>query len=667
MALEAPNLDDRRFADIVSEARALIPRYAPEWTDHNDSDPGMALTKLFAWMTDLTLWRLNRVPEAGYIKFLRMVGIERIPAVASRTEITFTPARDDVAETFVPVGTQVAAPADQTGPILFETLRPLTVLGATLAAVQVYDGFGYSVETTKAQAGGQWLYPFGANAIEGSALMLGFASKVALTAGTIELTLRLARDGAPPAPARCPDPEEITTPIPPAATLQWEYWDLVRWRPLQLVRDDTKAFTTDGHIFIRGPGPLARLAKLGDEKAQLFWIRCRLERPTYERAPRLDTISINTVPAIQASTFRDEVVGTSNGRPDQKMALANRPILPSIDKTVFGGAYGRQVTIRSVRLEIDEGQGPLVWQEVDDFYASTPEDPHFVLNRTTGEISFGNGVNGRIPLAFAPAVGGGNVVARDYLSGGGRRGNLPPNTITEIQTFLPGIDSATNPFSAQGGAEEESVAAAKLRAAATIKSNCRAVTAEDFEERARDAGVRRAKALPLAHPRFPGARIPGAVTVIVVPDGDTPNPTPNATTLATVCAHLNQFRLATTEVHVVAPVYRLIRVEVDLSVKRTADFAQVRAAVEADLNRFLHPLTGGVDDQGWSFGGTVFFSDIYRLILDVPDVLRIAGGQLVIKIDGEAAPFCRDIPLCPGELVYATGHDIRLSTAEEGR
>jgi predicted phage baseplate assembly protein len=662
MPLVAPNLDDRRFADIVTEARTLVPRYAPEWTDHNDSDPGIALTKLFAWMTDLTLWRLNQTPEAAYIKFLQMVGIERRPAAASRTEITFTPSRDDVAEIPVSMGAQVAAPADDLGPIIFETIRPLTVLGATLAAVQVFDGFGYSVETTKAQAGGQWLYPFGPNTNAGSALMLGFASKVALTSGTIDLTVRLANDGAAPLPVRCPDPEESTAPIPPAATLFWECWDLLRWQPLQLIRDDTRAFTADGHILIKGPGPLARLAKVGDVATPLFWIRCRLEAPTYERAPRLDTILINTVPAIQAATYRNEVIGASNGRPDQSFALANRPILPAIVQEIVPGAYGTQVTIKSLRLEIDEGAGPQAWQEVDDFFASGPEDPHFVVNRTTGVATFGSGVHGRVPLAFVPASGGGNVIARQYLSGGGPRGVLPPNIITEIQTFLPGIDSAINPFAAQGGADEETVDEAKLRAAAEIKSNCRAVTAEDFETRAREAGVRRAKALPLTHPRFPGSRIPGAVTVIVVPDGDVPNPMPNSTTLAAVCAHLNQFRLATTEVHAVGPVYRLIRVEVDLSVKRTADFAQVRAEVEAQLNRFLHPLTGGSDGHGWPFGGAVFFSDIYRLILDVPDVLRIADGQLVIHIDGEAAPFCRDIPLCPGELVYSTGHEIRLST-----
>ena len=55
MPLVAPNLDDRAFADIYAEALTLIPRYTPEWTDFNDSDPGITLVQLFAWMTDLMI------------------------------------------------------------------------------------------------------------------------------------------------------------------------------------------------------------------------------------------------------------------------------------------------------------------------------------------------------------------------------------------------------------------------------------------------------------------------------------------------------------------------------------------------------------------------------------------------------------------------------------
>ena len=92
MALKTvtPNLDDRRYDDIVTEAKALITRYAPEWTNHNDSDPGITLIQLFAWMTDMQLFRLNQVPELNYIKFLELLGIELKPALPARAELTFT-------------------------------------------------------------------------------------------------------------------------------------------------------------------------------------------------------------------------------------------------------------------------------------------------------------------------------------------------------------------------------------------------------------------------------------------------------------------------------------------------------------------------------------------------------------------------------------------------
>ena len=80
MPLPTPNLDDRRFQDILDEARRLIPRYCPTWTDHNLSDPGITLLELFAWMTDLLLYRLNRVPEKNYIKFLELIGVQLEPA-----------------------------------------------------------------------------------------------------------------------------------------------------------------------------------------------------------------------------------------------------------------------------------------------------------------------------------------------------------------------------------------------------------------------------------------------------------------------------------------------------------------------------------------------------------------------------------------------------------
>ena len=78
-----------------------------------------------------------------------------------------------------------------------------------------------------------------------------------------------------------------------------------------------------------------------------------------------------------------------------------------------------------------------------------------------------------------------------------------------------GVDSngVANLLAAFSGRDEETIDEAKKRAPRSLKSRCRAVTAEDFEYLATQAAnVRRAKALPLFHPDFPGTRIPGRVS-----------------------------------------------------------------------------------------------------------------------------------------------------------
>src|SRR5689334_13734582 len=161
MPLPAPNLDNRRFDDILAEAKSLIPRYAPAWTDYNESDPGIALLELFAWMTDILIYRLNQVPELNYVKFLELIGISPIPAQPARAELTFTLSRPDLGSVTIPQNTQVATSGGGANPpIVFETDEALIALGAALKAVQSFDGFSYTVETTKNSTPGQWFYPF---------------------------------------------------------------------------------------------------------------------------------------------------------------------------------------------------------------------------------------------------------------------------------------------------------------------------------------------------------------------------------------------------------------------------------------------------------------------------------------------------------------------------
>src|SRR4051812_13411595 len=128
MPLPTPQLDDRRFQDIVDQAKTLIPRYCPEWTDHNVSDPGVALIELFAWMTDMLLYRVNQVPEKMYIQFLELIGVRLDPPRAAHAPVLFSlPAPQSVPLT-TPEGTEIAPTRTETAPaIIFTTETALTI------------------------------------------------------------------------------------------------------------------------------------------------------------------------------------------------------------------------------------------------------------------------------------------------------------------------------------------------------------------------------------------------------------------------------------------------------------------------------------------------------------------------------------------------------------
>ena len=122
MSLPAPILDDRHFQDIVDEAKKRIPHYCQEWTDHNVSDPGVTFIELFAWMTDMLLYRLNQVPERHFIKFMDMMGVTLNGPVSAQVPVTFWLSAPQPQVTTIPSGTEVASTQTETEtPIVFTT------------------------------------------------------------------------------------------------------------------------------------------------------------------------------------------------------------------------------------------------------------------------------------------------------------------------------------------------------------------------------------------------------------------------------------------------------------------------------------------------------------------------------------------------------------------
>jgi len=692
MPLEAPNLDDRRFADIVEEARSRIPNYLPEWTDHNLSDPGMTLVQLFAWMSEMILYRLNKVPERNYIKFLQLLGIERKPAAPAHAEITFNLTSPSPGTVIIPKGTRVGAapapvsPSAMTAPSIdvpaadeppvFETDESLIAIGGPLKYVLVHDGSFYSDRSTSNGATGQWYPPFGTKLRVNNALYLGIAATPPFPADEMNLTIRVHTD---PDKLQAMQTEGASSGSVPPATLEWEYFDGMFWRALDLLQDETQALTRSGHLYFRGPSKAVQ-SVIAPVTEAVYWLRCRIVTFQYERPPVLDAVVTNTVRATAVSSVRNEVIGSSDGSPNQVFRLRHAPVYAkspaardenlstnatpptAAEQLALDDALISSELAKGFLLQVDSGKGFVPWLEVANFYNSGAEDLHYTLNRTTGEVRFGNRQKGGIPIA-----GLNNILVSFYRYGGGAKTNSGIGAIKDLLTAVAGVDSVTNRWAAEGGEDEESIEDTKARAPEEIKARDRAVTLEDFEFIARQTPgvrIRRAHALALHHPTFPDVDVPGVITVIVIPDTDDPKPLPSESTMKTVGAWLDQRRLLTSEVFVAPPRYKLIRVVARIVAKATSNAARVKAETEAALTTYLHPLVGGDDKAGWPLGGDVRAADLFRVVFKVDGVATIEDLRIVI--DGDELGLCRDATVPKDFLVYSLGHDISVTLQSSG-
>jgi hypothetical protein len=392
---------------------------------------------------------------------------------------------------------------------------------------------------------------------------------------------------------------------------------------------------------------------------ELTWFRARLIAVPQE-APQVSQFLLNTVAATAAVTRIEEVVGVSNGRPNQRYILRRTPVL------VLPDATGK------LRPELDlvvtePNQPSEIWERVDDFFGAGSDRAVFALDSATGTITLGDGIHGRIPVA------GAEIKAQRYRYGGGQVGNAGAGTIKALKSVVPSVDSVTNVRAATGGADVETLDEVLLRAPHDLRLRDRAVTQADFAELAlQTPGVRiqRAYALPLTKVDFattPPTLIPntpGAVTVVILPENKEPTPQPTEEQLRLVCAHLNSRRLITTELYVIGPRYvDIAQLEAEVLVSRSQDLKAVTDAIAGKLLTYFHPLHGGEDGRGWPFGQDVYLGQVYRQILSIEGVLRVLCLKMALTGASEQddSAVCDDVlPVDEGALVHLPSTAIKL-------
>lgn len=591
MSLPITNLDNRTFQDIVDDARRRMAMLCPEWTNPELSDPGVALIELFAWMSEMVIYRLNQVPDVFYTRMLNLMGVQPFPPRAAQVAVTFFVAQGFTETVRIPSGTEIASSGDE--PIVFTTLSDATVQQPTLIYAMIAGADGHFVhvweELESAAAEVEFL---AAPATSDDAFLLGFTSSLA--GSVIRLDIDVAMLGIGVGPDEYP--------------WQWEAWSGEGWVTAYVLSDSSQLCRA-GAIVLQLPtthGPF----RIGDIGA--YWIRVRLNDADRFSggAPRIRSLVVAgvgvTVAAEHSTVMLGEVLGFSDGRAGQRFATRAAPVLarrPDETVRVFDDGLA--------------GPGVADWQEVDSFASSGPDDRHFTWDSSTGEICFGPAIrnsDGTVRSHGAVPSAGAQITVTEYRHGGGAMGNVGAGSLTTLRSSLPGVAAAENRSRAIGGVDAESIDNTKLRGPLVLRSGQHAVTAEDYERHVLEARPDIAR-VRCVRPHTPG----GPIRVLIVPHIDERPACLDSMVLShemlmALIDHLGQRSILGVQVELCTPFYQGVSVVARLTARPGRPANLVRAQAMDAVTRLLDPITGGSDGRGWPFDSDLRASTIAQLL-----------------------------------------------------
>ena len=598
--IPVPNLDDRDWRAIKDEIVRAIPERTPEWTDHNLSDPGITLAEAFALEIEQLIVRLNQVLPKHMREYLNMIGVTLTPPSAARTFCFFQTTTRPSFDITVLKGFEVSTSgAGGEKPVVFSSDQDLVIHAARLKKFVAEQGGTLTDFTGDARDADTVFSPL-------PAVRAGEAIYLACDENNYFEKLIV----------------EVAAPASGVAGV-WEFFEMRpdgtgSWEALvDAVDDGTLGFTQPGAV-VFDVAPRWEAALVAGIRAT--WLRFRITSVeaggVFASLRTLDVDQVlGRVSCSNAVRVAEEILGASDGSPDQRFFLSKVPIL-------------------DLRLVVDEGAGFQDWAEMDDFSDSGPEDHHYRINRGTGEVLFGDGRHGKVP-----AKGAGNVRVRPYRFGGGIKGNVGADTLIQLRQTHPFIASVTNKEAASGGGNEETISEAMGRGPAEVlRTRNRAVVAEDFETLTLESstGIARAKTLPLFDPADPGTPKAGLVSVIVLPKGGAPL---SLALRNQVRKYLDARRLVTTRIFVVETEF--VPVDLNLAVVKTpeANPVELEATLLRVVREYYDPEFGGdparaVDyvagvatqrGGGWTFGRDVFRSEIFQLLERIDGVDHVEG------------------------------------------
>lgn len=545
--------------------------------------------------------------------------------------------------------------------------------------VLTYNDFQYFDKTEEATIPGKTFQPFMPVADQTPTLYLGFDK--ALPVDRIGLLFDI-------------EEQREDTEGPP---LMWEFWNGLTWKKLE-EEDETRYLRIPGIVNVIGPPTSQVFPRFGEP---LHWLRARLKEDGPPGEPTVRSLYLNGVWAVQHQTIVNEPLGTSTGEANQSFFVRQLPLLggETIEVRELAGMRAN-VEWRTVAMELFNNDARVVaelekdivrqaltdeivrgdlrlvrdrvrrvtevwvrWYGQPHFYASTSKDRHYVPDRVRGAILFGNHIQGKVPPI------GALIQAKRYQAGGGIVGNVPALTVKQLVGPIGGVEEVFNPLPGAGGGDRETVESYASRAPRTLKRRGRALTIQDYEVLAREANANVAVAKAVSCRDAGGYRSPGWVTVFITPRTIDPDiwplgtlpdevlrPWPSFGLREEVRRFIQQAAPACTEesyqVVVTGPIYKSVGVKMTIAPIDSSEAGAVEHRTRRRLEKFLHPLFGGPDEEGWEPGRSVYLSDLTSVIerVDGVDYVQQAQPFLGDQLQGGWVPMQEGHVVVPGDI-----------------
>jgi hypothetical protein len=303
------------------------------------------------------------------------------------------------------------------------------------------------------------------------------------------------------------------------------------------------------------------------------------------------------LPVRHSQSRPQEILGSSTGEPNQSFRLSQAPVL-----------------LDSLVVEVNEGAGWVRWERRENLLYYIGADGRVMISgpdardyavqfdeQSNAWVMFGDGVYGRRPPT------GINNIRATYRTGGGAAGNVPAGAITTAATVIPLLNGVSNPLSAAGGAEAESLDHAVRFGPLAFRSGQRAVTLADFVALAHQAGgIAKVRARSSGWNR---------VELFIAPEGSSCGPAPEDLKKR-ILSFFEDRRMASVFIQIQDPV--CVPIDVTLEVVPDPHFhaSTVRQEVETAVQALF--AFERVD-----FGYTLYLSDVYSAVEALPSVVAV--------------------------------------------